>query len=227
MIESFFLLATALWLGIVTSISPCPLATNVAALSYLSRKANDRTYALVGALCYSSGRVAAYGGVALVIFLGGASMPEVSAFLRDGIKPFLGPFLILAGMALTGLLPVAIHLNPGDEKTIKRIATWGHLGEFLIGIIFALSFCPVSAGLFFGSLIPVAISSKHPASLFVAYGLGTALPVALVAVFIAISLERASKFVARIQTMQKTLTFSTGGILIALGLYLTAEGMFF
>ena len=118
----------------------------------------------------------------------------------------MGPFLILAGMALTGLLPLPVNIHAGSDETLKQISRWGHLGEFLVGMIFALSFCPVSAGLFFGSLIPMSLSSKIPVFLFIAYGFGTALPVGLIAILIAVSLEKASAIIGKIQAWQKALT---------------------
>ncbi len=214
-------LFAALWLGLVTSISPCPLATNVAAISYLSRKAERRKSALLGALSYTLGRVCAYGGIALILFVGLASMPAVSEFLRNGIQPFLGPILILGGMVIGDLLPIKLDIRSGNNERMKKVAEWGLLGEFCIGVLFALSFCPISAGLFFGSLMPMAVASPVPPMVILAFGLGTALPVGVVALTIVFSIQRASRLLAGIQGAQKILTHLTAVVLILVGLYLT------
>ena len=51
------MLGTALWLGLLTSISPCPLATNLAATAYLARRVESRRRAVTGAVAYTLGRV--------------------------------------------------------------------------------------------------------------------------------------------------------------------------
>ena len=74
-------LAGAAWLGILTSISPCPLATNIAAVSYLARRAGSRRSAVVGALAYAVGRAGAYVLIGAGVALGLASAPKVSSAL--------------------------------------------------------------------------------------------------------------------------------------------------
>ncbi|MBP6783822.1 MAG: sulfite exporter TauE/SafE family protein, partial [Verrucomicrobiales bacterium] len=95
-------LLTALWLGIVTSVSPCPLATNVAAVSVLARRIDDRRRALAGAVLYTLGRMLVYIALALIVLAGLASMPELSGFLRREILPLVGPVLILVGLVVLG-----------------------------------------------------------------------------------------------------------------------------
>ena len=104
-------LLTAFWLGLITSISPCPLATNVAALSLLARRVGDRRRALAGALAYTAGRILAYLGIGLLILAGLATMPGVAAFLRQEILPLVGPLLILVGMAVLGWIRSEEHTS--------------------------------------------------------------------------------------------------------------------
>ncbi len=219
----FVWILSALWLGVVTSISPCPLATNIAAITYLARKKTHQQHALAGAFYYTMGRITAYAGIALVLSLGLASLPVVSDFLRNGVKPFVGPILILAGMSITGLLPFSFDFRVGSPSTMKMLAGWGWLGEFLIGLLFALSFCPVSAGLFFGSVLPMALGSPIPMLLILSYGTGTALPVAVVAITLVLSVDRATRLLGKIQKAQKSMTLITGSILILVGIYLIVE----
>ena len=218
-------LGSALWLGIVTSVSPCPLATNVAATSVLARRVGQRRRALAGAVAYTLGRVAAYGLLALTILAGVSSMPAASTFLRETFLPLVGPILILAGMAVLGWLPLPFNFKAGGTKSAEKLAHWGLLGEFALGVLFALSFCPVSAALFFGSLIPVAVASAMPALPVALYGIGTALPVGLIAIALVLSAEKASRALNQIQRFQKVAVILTGSVLIAVGLWLALTSL--
>jgi cytochrome c biogenesis protein CcdA len=219
--ETVISIFTALWIGIVTSISPCPLATNVAAISVLTRKVGNKRRALLGALAYTIGRICVYLALALMLFTGLTSMPSLSAFLRSEIPPLVGPILILAGMAVLGWLPLPVNLKIGNEKVATKLANLGLLGEFCLGGMFALSFCPVSAALFFGSLMPLAMASSFPPVPVALYGLGTALPVGLIALLIVVSSEKASMALSRMETIQGFAVRITGIVLIGIGIWLT------
>lgn len=217
-------IVTALWLGVITSISPCPLATNVAAVSVLSRRIDDRGKALWGALAYTLGRVTVYVFLALLLMAGMTTMPTLAGFLRNGITPFLGPILILAGMAILDWLPFPVSFQLANAAMAERISKWGLVGEFFLGFVFALSFCPVSAALFFGSLIPLALEFSAPPLVVAIYGIGTALPVGGVAVIIVYSARRASTLLSSLQSVQKPMLKGTAAILIGIGLWLTVSG---
>jgi threonine/homoserine/homoserine lactone efflux protein len=220
MTTGVLILATALWLGVLTSISPCPLATNVAATSLLARRVGSRRRAMAGA-AYAAGRMFAYVSLAVVVFAGLSSMPDLSSALRHWVLPLVGPLLVLTGMAVLGWLPVPFAFSAGSAGTASRLASWGLLGEFFLGSLFALSFCPVSAALFFGSLLPLAMTHALPPLPVVLYGLGTALPVAVLAILLVLSVERAGSMVARMQTLQRVSLRVTGAILIAVGVWLS------
>lgn len=216
-------LASALWLGIVTSVSPCPLATNVAATSVLVRRVGTRHRALAGAAAYSLGRMGAYVALALIVFTGMSTMPAVAAFARDWILPLVGPFLVIAGMLVLGWLTLPFTIQSGGEKAAGKLAGWGLAGEFGLGALFALSFCPVSAALFFGSLLPIAIAHAWPPLPVLLFGFGTALPVALVAVVLVISTHRAARTIGQLQSFQRVAVKATGAVLVVAGLWLTLK----
>lgn len=218
-------MGSALWLGVVTSVSPCPLATNVAATSVLARRVGQRRRALAGAVAYTLGRVAAYGLLALVILAGVSSMPAASSFLRETFLPLVGPILILAGMAVLGWLPLPFDFKAAGAKSAEKLVGWGLLGEFSLGALFALSFCPVSAALFFGSLIPIAVASALPALPVALYGIGTALPVGLIAVALVLSAEKAGRTLSKIQQFQRVAVILTGIVLILVGTWLTLTNL--
>ncbi|MGE9291650.1 MAG: aromatic aminobenezylarsenical efflux permease ArsG family transporter [Puniceicoccales bacterium] len=214
-------LVSALWIGVLTSVSPCPLATNVAATTVLARRLGNRRRAAYGIAAYTLGRVAAYILLAGILFLGLSSMPDLAAFLRQEVLPLVGPILILAGMAVLGWLPLPSGWSVGSAHTAERISRWGITGEFALGGLFALSFCPVSAALFFGSLMPLATATPFPLIAVMTYGIGTALPVGAVAFIAVFSADRAGKVLQRIQSMQTVAITATGAILILIGLGLT------
>lgn len=219
-------LPTALWLGLVTSVSPCPLATNVAATSVLIRQLGHRGRALVGVVAYTLGRIAVYLALALVLSAGLTSQPALAAFLRREVPPLVGPVLILAGLAVLGWLPLPVSWRAGGEAAARRLAGWGLAGEFGLGALFALSFCPVSAALFFGSLLPLALASPAPFLPVAVYGLGTALPVGLVAVLLVFSATLAARTVHGLQSLQKVAVLLTGWVLLAVGVWLTVTATF-
>ncbi len=211
---------TALWLGILTSISPCPLASNIAAVSYLSNHvASPRRVWVAGAL-YTLGRALTYVLVGVIVVSSILSVPSVSMFLQRELNRALGPVLILVGVFTLGWIHLpgfTIVRGPGWER---RVARFGPYGAGLLGILFALSFCPMSAGLFFGSLLPLAMASHSRVLLPLLYGLGTGLPVAALALFISggtRALSRGAEAVARAERVARPVS---GVVFVLAGAYL-------
>lgn len=207
-------------LGLVTAVSPCPLATNVAATVWLARHAASRRRAVVGAVAYTVGRVLAYGSIAAVLALGALGAPALSATLQQWLPPFVGPLLVLTAMVLLELLPLPWAGSGHSQATAERLARLGVLGEVLLGFLFALTFCPVSAALFFGSLLPQALAGPAVAPPVIAFGLGTSIPVAVFALGVVFSAGFAARFGAGITRWQPRIRVGTGVALLALGLFL-------
>jgi len=210
-------------LGLITAVSPCPLATNLAATVWLSRHAASRRRALLGALAYTAGRVAAYGAIAAILALGALGAPTVSHALQEWLPPFVGPLLVLTAMVLLELLPLPWGGRGMSQGTAERLARFGVLGEFALGFLFAMTFCPASAALFFGSLLPQALASPSATPPVVAYGIGTAIPIGVFAVAVAIGAGFASRFGQGIVRWQPRIRVVTGTALLLLGLYLIAR----
>ncbi len=217
------MLGTAAWLGLLTSISPCPLATNLAASAYLSRRVDSRRRAVMGAVAYTLGRVAAYAAIAGLLALGVASAPTVSQNLQRWMAPLLGPVLVLTAMVLLDLVALPFLASLATQSRAEKLAARGLLGEFALGFLFALSFCPVSAALFFGSLIPLAIGGGRIFAPVIVYGIGTAAPVAGFALLMVFSARAASRLAGGIGRLQPWFLKATGGLLLIAGLYLTAR----
>lgn len=217
------MMGTALWLGCLTSISPCPLATNLAATAYLSRQVESRRRAMVGTLAYTIGRMAAYVGIAVFLAAGLASAPGISQLLQRWMPPLLGPLLMLTAMILLDLIGLPFTSAWTSQASAERWAARGWAGGFMLGFLFALSFCPVSAALFFGSLIPLALDNGRIVGPVSLYGIGTATPVAIFSLLMIFSTRAASKLAGGVQRIQPWILKITGVLLLAAGLYLTAR----
>lgn len=219
------LIAGALWLGILTSISPCPLATNIAAVAFLARKATQRRAVAWSSVAYISGRMLAYTVLAMVITAGLLSAPSVAAFFRDKLEGLIGPGLLLVGMLVSGLLKVKIPGGGNLNELGIRLAERGFIGEFLMGAVFALAFCPVSAALFFGGLLPMMVQSSSPIILPITYGIGTALPVVIAVILLAGGIATAGGKVKKLQWIGSKLQVVTGVILIVVGAWITLRNL--
>ena len=174
---TWYVLLSAFWLGALTAISPCPLATNIAAISFIGRQVGNGRRALLSGLLYTAGRTLAYVGLGAGITAGLLAGGGTSRFLQLYMNEILGPVLILLGMILLGMLGGTLSLNLAGDGLQKQAAKRGTWFALPLGALFALSFCPVSAGLFFGALVPLALKNGSYLALPTIYGVGTALPV--------------------------------------------------
>lgn len=211
--------ASALWLGLLTAISPCPLTTNIAAISFIGRQVGNRRGVLLSGILYVAGRTLTYVLLGLVLTAGLLATDEVSRFLQKYMNEFLGPVLILLGMVLMGLVGTAVSWNLAGEGVQQRAAKGGLLWALILGVLFALSFCPVSAGLFFAGLIPLAIKAESRLLVPTLYGFGTALPVLVFAFLIAFSVERMGKAFDRLSQVEKWIRAAVGVLFIVVGVY--------
>ena len=221
MTEIFLSLASALWLGILTSISPCPLASNVAAISFLSKKITHPALVFISGLAYTLGRVVSYAILGWIIISSLLSVPQVAQFLQKYMGKALGPLLILTGLILLEVITVRLPGWVLSQKHHNKLAESGAPGAFLLGFIFALAFCPISAALYFGSLIPLAINSKGGIVLPFIYGIGTGLPVLVFVVAIALGVTSLSHWFHKITRLEYYTRKITGAVFILVGLYYT------
>jgi len=226
MTEIFIGFASALWLGILTSISPCPLASNVAAVSFLSKKITHPALVFISGLAYTLGRMVSYVILGWIIIGSLLSVPQVAQFLQKYMGKALGPLLILTGLILLEIITIRLPGVSLSQKHHNRLAESGAPGAFLLGFIFALAFCPISAALFFGSLIPLAINSKSGIILPFIYGIGTGLPVLVFAVAIALGVTSLSHWFHKITRLEYYARKITGAVFIIVGLYYTGIYIF-
>lgn len=219
MTEVFIAFTSALWLGILTSISPCPLASNVAAISFLSKKITHPFFVFISGLAYTLGRMVSYAILGWIIINSLLSVPQVAQFLQKYMGKVLGPLLIFTGLILLEIITIRLPRVLLSEKHHNKLSQSGAPGAFLLGFIFALAFCPISAALFFGSLILLAINSKSGIVLPFIYGIGTGLPVLIFAVVIALGVTSLSHWFHQIARLEYYTRKITGVVFILVGLY--------
>ena len=213
-------LTSALWLGILTSISPCPLATNIAAISYLSKNIVHIKTVLRSGIAYTLGRMIAYAMLGFIIVNALLTVPVIAQFLQNYLNKLLGPVLIIVGLFLIDVLKINFSgFVLSSEKQHSLAQKGGVTGSFALGFLFALSFCPISAALFFGSLIPLALQNKFGTTLPFMYGLGTGLPVLFFSVCIAIGAQSITRWFHRVSKLEYYTRKITGVIFILVGLY--------
>ncbi|MEN6370072.1 MAG: aromatic aminobenezylarsenical efflux permease ArsG family transporter [Thermotogota bacterium] len=217
--------ASSLWFGILTSISPCPLATNITAMSFVGRRVGSPGRVLLAGVLYTLGRSLTYMIVGALLVWSLLSAPRVSLVLQRTMNKVLGPILIVVGILLLELIPLRIPSSGFAQCAGVRIAKLGSLGALLLGVLFALTFCPVSAALFFGSLLPLAVEQHSPLLLPALYGVGTAIPVLGFAVAIALGAKSLGRAFGRLTRVERWGRRITGAVFIGVGIYLTLANL--
>jgi len=212
---------SALLLGLITAISPCPLATNIAAIAYVNRRVKDRRYAVITGLLYTLGRMFSYSIIGALIIVAGLEIPGLASFLQDFGEQILGPLLIVVGVVMLNINRMPFSLGGGRLSSIgEKVANWGMIGGFLLGALFAIAFCPYSAVLFFGVLIPLALKSAGGVTLPAVYAIGTGLPVLVFGVLISLGVARVSTWLNAVTRAEKIVRVVVSIIFIAVGIYL-------
>jgi cytochrome c biogenesis protein CcdA len=214
-------IGSALWLGILTSISPCPLATNIAAISFIGRKVGQPRQVVLAGLLYVIGRTAAYVALAALLLAGLLASGDIARFLQRYLNLVLGPIVIVVGMILLGLIGSGLSMNLAGGGMQERAAKGGFWWAGLLGFLFALSFCPVSAGLYFGALIPLSAANGSRLVLPSTYGLGTALPVVVFAFLIAFASQHVGKAFNKLTQIERWVRVATGVLFLVAGIYLS------
>jgi len=212
-------LLTAFLTGVLTSISPCPLATNITAIAYISKDIKTPKNTLFNGFYYTLGRGFSYTALALVIYLGFSSFELARIFQGWGEK-VLGPILIFLALIMFDVIKLNIKTKNNKVEQLKeKLATKGYLGSFLLGCLFALAFCPYSGVLFFGVLVPLVLRSNESLLLPPIFALGTGLPVIIFSFLIAFSIQRVSQAFSVVQKIEKISRKVVAGVFLLTGIY--------
>lgn len=218
---------SASWLGLLCAVSPCPLAANVAAVGIIARNAANPRHVAWNALAYALGRVLAYVAIAAALVAGLAAAPTLSHALQRHMSVLVGPLLIIVGAVLFDLVPLPSLPSTGVLANLRtRLSAGGSIGTFALGVVLTLAFCPSSAALFFGGLIPLAVERNAPFLLSVAFGVAAVLPVVAVAFTIAFASSRTARMLDALASFERWSKRITAAICLAVGLYLTIAVVF-
>lgn len=163
---------SAFILGLMTAISPCPMATNITAIGFISKDIEEKNKVFINGLVYTLGRVIAYTGLAAVIYFGADQLEIKGLFQKYGEK-VIGPVLIIIGVFMLGLIKINFASFDNLAKKIENKSKYRFLDVFLLGVIFAMAFCPYSGVLYFGLLIPLTIKTTSGFYLPIVYALAT------------------------------------------------------
>lgn len=212
-------LLAAFALGLLTSISPCPLATNITATAYIAKTISSKNKVFLSGVLYTSGRMFSYTTLAALIYFGASKFQVAKLFQGNGEK-FIGPVMIIIGLIMLDIIKLNF-LSKGNltARFSEKFKDKGLLGSFLLGVVFALAFCPYSGALFFAMLIPLTISSSAGLALPVLFSIATGLPVIFFAFIIAFSMEKIGVYFKAITKVEKVMRVAAGITFLLAGLY--------
>ena len=212
-------LLAAFALGLLTSVSPCPLATNITATAYVAKTVTSRRKVLLTGALYTLGRMLSYTCLAALIYYGVSKFQVAKLFQSNGEK-FIGPVMIIIGLIMLDVIRLGF-LSKGNltDKLSDKFKNRGMLGAFLLGVVFALAFCPYSGALFFVILLPMMMSATEGLALPVVFSVGTGLPVILFSFVIAFSIEKLGKYFHAVQKIEKVMRVLAGITFLVAGLY--------
>jgi len=215
-----FPLIAAFFIGLMTAISPCPLATNITAIAYISKKIDNGKHTLITGFVYTLGRMFTYVLLASLIVYIGVNIQAISLGLQKYGERLIGILLVFIGLVMLNIIKLP-SLRSGDKinKIKEKLSEKGYLGSFLLGVIFALAFCPFSAVLFFGMLIPLALKYSDGILIPSVFAFATGLPVMLLSFILVFGVSKLSNIMKKVELVEKYTRYIVGLIFIIVGAY--------
>jgi cytochrome c biogenesis protein CcdA len=212
---------TAFILGLMTAISPCPLATNISAIGFISRDIENRRRVFIKGLVYTLGRAVAYTGLGVILFFGASKMHITMLFQGWGEK-LLGPILIIIGLLMLDFIKLKFPGFSGLTEKMGEHSKRSYWGTLLLGMVFAMAFCPYSGVLYFAMLIPMTITSISGLYLPVVFAIATGLPVIIFAWLLAYAVGNVGKLYNHIKTFELWFRRVVAVFFILVGIYYIA-----
>ena len=209
---------SALVLGLMTSISPCPLATNITAVGFIGKDIDNRNRVFINGLLYTLGRAISYTAIALIIYMG-ADQFKFSGFFQQYGEKILGPLLIIVGLFMLDVIKIKFPGMSGLASRMENKTRWGYIDAILLGMVFALAFCPYSGVLYFGMLVPMTISSPSGLYLPLIFAIATGIPVIIVSWILAYTLSGISGFYNKVKSFEIWFRRIIAVIFIIVGIY--------
>lgn len=210
----------AFFIGLMTAISPCPLAANITAIAYASKKIDNSKHTIIVGFLYTLGRMLTYVLIASAIVWFGLNTQSIALTLQKYGDKILGPLLLIVGIIMLDIIKIDLFKSSDKLNKLKeRLAKKGFLGSFLLGVIFALAFCPFSAVLFFGMLIPIALKAGDGLIIPSVFAFATGLPVIIFSFILVYSVSKLGKILNKIEIFERWMRKIVAVIFILAGLY--------
>ena len=216
--QSSFPLWSAFLLGMITSLGPCTLTTNITAVGFISREMTDKKRVLLGGLIYTVGRAFTYTAIALILLLG-ANALNISGLLARYGEKLIGPLLVVIGLVMLDVVPLSFPSFSRWSSKIENQQKYRYWQHFLLGVVFALAFCSYSGVMYFGILIPMSINHASDLLLPVLFALGTGIPVLIFAGLIAFAYSGVNQWFVRIRNIELWLRRIVAVLFFGIGIY--------
>jgi cytochrome c-type biogenesis protein len=212
----------AFFIGLMMAISPCPLVSNITAIAYASKRIDNSRHTMLVSLTYTLGRMATYVIIASSIVWFGLNTQAIALFLQRYAERMLGPLLIIIGIVMLDVIRIRwIKMNVNIDGIKEKLLKKGLLGSFLLGVILALAFCPFSAVLFFGMLIPLAVSAGDGILIPAVFALATGIPVIIFSYILVRSVSKLGSIMNSIAVFEKYMSKIMAIVFLAAGVYYT------
>ena len=213
-------LIASFFIGLMMAISPCPLATNITAIAYVSRKIENSRHTLLVGFLYTAGLMATYVSIASLIVYTGLKTQGIALFLQRYGGQLLGPLLVFIGLVMLEVIKLDfIKMPSGTHKIKEDLANRGYLGGFLLGVVFALAFCPFSAVLYFGMLIPLAMQNGDGLLIPAVFAFATGLPVIIASFLLVLGVGKLAAVLHKVQTFENWMRKLVAVVFIFVGIY--------
>ena len=216
---------SAFILGLMTAISPCPLATNITAVGFISRDIENKHRVFINGILYTLGRAITYTAIPLVIFFGVDQLKFSGFFQRYGEK-IIGPLLIVIGLFMLDFIKVNFPAMNRLSTRMQNKETWNSFDAILLGIVFALAFCPYSGVLYFGMLVPMTVSSASGLYLPIVFALATGIPVIIFSWLLAYTVSGIGGFYHKVKTFELWFRRVIALLFIVVGVYYIFRAFF-
>ena len=220
MSTSSFPLLAAFFMGLMTAISPCPLATNITAIAHASQDIKNKKKTILTSVFYTLGRMFTYVLLASLIVYIGVNVQSISLFLQKYGEKILGPLFILIGLVMLNVIKLPSLKSGNKMNNLKeKLSKKGYFGSFLLGVLFALAFCPFSAVLYFGMLIPLALKFSDGILIPSVFAFATGLPVIIFSFILVYSVSKLGNILKKVETFEKWMRYIVAVVFLIIGAY--------
>lgn len=210
-------LISAILLGLMMAIAPCPMTINITAIGYIGKDLSDRRKVFSNGIFYTLGTIFSYSGLAIILYLG-ADQFRISRFFQQYTEFIIGPLLLVIGILITGL----IHLDfPAFSRLTEKLQNrkaFRAWDSFLLGMILALAFCPYSGVLYFGMLIPLIITASS-FWLSLVFSVSSGVPVIIFAWLLAFTVSGIGRLFKRLKSFEFWFRKAVAAVFIGVGIY--------